>query len=220
MLKNIKPFLGRPLKVLDGVAGSVEDFLFDTETWAIRYLVAETGRWFRSRQVVIPALVLGSTGRNHSFVFAELTAEEVDRSPVLSETQTVSGRYRLALEKRLVPRVWIPEALYGSADILPPQLDAVLISEAESGNLRSVRELIGYRVTGMDGEVGRVTDLVVDDATWVLRRLVVRRSFWPLARTGAISSECIEGLSWAHQEVRAGVTCGTVKWRPVPIRFV
>jgi hypothetical protein len=140
---------------LDGVAGSVKDFLFDKQTWAIRYLMAETERWFRSKQVVIPALVLGSTGRNHAFVFAELTAEEVDRSPVLSDTQTVAGRYRLALEKRLVPRVWIPEALHGSADILPPQLDAVLISEAESGNLRSVRELIGYRVTGMDSEVGR-----------------------------------------------------------------
>lgn len=45
MLKNIQSLQGHKLSANDGEIGHVADFLFDDQTWAIRYLVANTGSW-------------------------------------------------------------------------------------------------------------------------------------------------------------------------------
>ena len=45
MLRNVKNLRGYAIRATDGVIGHVDDFYFDDEVWAIRYLVVETGRW-------------------------------------------------------------------------------------------------------------------------------------------------------------------------------
>jgi len=39
--------------------------------------------------------------------------------------------------------------------------------------LRSLHELHGFAVVGVDGEVGRVHDFLFDDQDWVIRFLVI-----------------------------------------------
>lgn len=45
MLKNINDIYGTRLAATDGEIGHVKDFYFDDESWAVRYLVVETGSW-------------------------------------------------------------------------------------------------------------------------------------------------------------------------------
>jgi hypothetical protein len=40
---------GLVIRATDGELGTVDHFYFDDDTWAIRYLVAETGGWFGGR---------------------------------------------------------------------------------------------------------------------------------------------------------------------------
>jgi hypothetical protein len=47
-------------------------------------------------------------------------------------------------------------------------------SETEEGlNLRSAKEILKYKVKASEGDLGRMEDLVVEDANWFIRFLVV-----------------------------------------------
>ena len=213
MLRNSHTLLGRPIVALDGEAGKLKDFLFDDQTWSIRHLIAETKTWRRSRRVVIPSIFLWPADRDCGSVPVQLTIEQVRNSLGTDSVQTVSGRYRLALQQcQFLPHCWMPDAVHSEPSIVPPALDEVRADEAESTNLRSAREVIGYRVQGIDGEVGTISDFVVDDATWVVRYISVRAGFWLFSRTTRLSADCIERLSWLRKDLTAAVTRSSVKW--------
>ena len=58
MLSKAKTLKGYKLESLDGEIGKVEEFYFDDRHWAIRYLIADTGDWLTSRQVLISPYAL------------------------------------------------------------------------------------------------------------------------------------------------------------------
>ncbi len=64
MLNKAKTLQGYRLDSLDGEIGKVKEFYFDDHHWAIRYLVADTGTWLASRQVLISPYALGAVIRD------------------------------------------------------------------------------------------------------------------------------------------------------------
>jgi len=44
---------GYKLKSLDDEIGRLKEFYFDDKHWTIRYLVADTGNWFKDKLVLI-----------------------------------------------------------------------------------------------------------------------------------------------------------------------
>jgi uncharacterized protein YrrD len=54
MLTN-KHFKDFAIRATDGELGTVDDIYFDDETWAIRYLIVDTGGWLGGRRVLILA---------------------------------------------------------------------------------------------------------------------------------------------------------------------
>jgi hypothetical protein len=213
MLRNLRALFGRPLVALDGEAGKVKDFLFDDRTWSIRYLIAETGTRLGNRPVLIPAIDFEAVDRNYGFIPVGLTSQEVRESPAPSSAQTVSSRSPLAIQRRrFLPHYWAPEAVYPAPSIIPPARDQMSVDEAANANLRSIREVIGYRVRGLNGEIGTISDFVVDDATWVARHILVRTGFWLFSRTAQLSPNCIERLSLLGKDLTAAVTRSSVRW--------
>ena len=53
MLRNAKDLHGFTIHATDGEIGAVDQFYFDDESWAIRYLTVETGGWLGGRSVLI-----------------------------------------------------------------------------------------------------------------------------------------------------------------------
>ena len=49
MLRSAKDLPGLTIRATDGEIGTVKEFYFDDETWAIRYLVVDTGGWLGGR---------------------------------------------------------------------------------------------------------------------------------------------------------------------------
>jgi len=43
----------------DGRIGAVNDFLFDDQTWKIRWLVVDTGSWLLGRKVLVHTSAIG-----------------------------------------------------------------------------------------------------------------------------------------------------------------
>jgi hypothetical protein len=53
--------------------------------------------------------------------------------------------------------------------------------------LRSLKELIGYRIAATDGEIGKIVDFYFDDASWRIRYLVAATGSWLFGRQVLVS---------------------------------
>ncbi len=60
MLRSVSDLHGREIRATDGEIGSVDRFLFDDETWTVRYLVVDTGNWLPGSQVLISHTIGGA----------------------------------------------------------------------------------------------------------------------------------------------------------------
>ncbi len=51
MLFAVSGLMGCAVQASDGEAGAVKDFLFDDQTWKIRWMVVDAGHWLPGRRV-------------------------------------------------------------------------------------------------------------------------------------------------------------------------
>lgn len=202
MLRSILSLRGFSIGAEDGEIGKVHAFLFDDRTWAIRYLVADTGGWLRGRKVLIAAAALERPDW-HAHVFpVELAREQVRNAPDIDADRPVSRQHEAELHKYYN---WVPYwgTGYGAAVSTVPTMQQEPSEDAAqaSPNLRSTREVIGYRIHATDGQIGHVEDFIISDEDWVIRYIVVDTRNWLPGRSVLVSPEWVGGISWEAREV-------------------
>ncbi len=80
--------------------------------------------------------------------------------------------------------------------------------------LRTLKELHDYTIGAVDGVIGHVKDLYLDDEAWVVRYLVVDTGGWLSGRKVLISPMAIGEPDWADQLLPASITKEQVKNSP------
>ncbi|MCF8211571.1 MAG: PRC-barrel domain-containing protein [Rhodoferax sp.] len=80
--------------------------------------------------------------------------------------------------------------------------------------LRSMQELKEYKMGATDGEVGHVTDFFFDDASWVIRYLVVETGSWLMSRRVLISPYSVLPPDWLHRRLPVRINREQVKNSP------
>jgi hypothetical protein len=81
--------------------------------------------------------------------------------------------------------------------------------------LRSLKDLEGYKNEATDGAIGRVDDLIGDDATWVVRYLVVATHKWWPGRKVLIAPPWLVGpISWSERKVKIILTRESIRNSP------
>ena len=80
MLLSIRHLSSFTIEAEDGNIGQVYSFLFDDRTWAIRYLVVDTGKWLPGRKVLIVPSALGRPVGWLRVFPVELTREKIRQS--------------------------------------------------------------------------------------------------------------------------------------------
>jgi len=68
-------------------------------------------------------------------------------------------------------------------------------------NLRSSVAIIGCGIEALDGAIGSVADLVVDDETWEITDVLVDSRQWLPGKLLLISPELIERIDWPEKKV-------------------
>jgi hypothetical protein len=66
----------------------------------------------------------------------------------------------------------------------------------------------------MDGDIGHVQDLLVDDRAWAIRYLIVDTSNWWGGHSVLIAPQWIEAVSWPDAKVSVDLTRQAVKAAP------
>ena len=224
MLVNAAHLKGFEIQATDGKIGTVDQFYFDDETWAIRYLTVETDGWL-GRQVLISPLSIVHTDWQARRLDVALTKKQVENSPNIDTQQPVSRQHEAAYLGYYGypyywggPTMWGPAA-YPSGLPVPKAVFAEVHSreiqkESANSHLRSNQAVTGYHIEAADGEIGHVEGFIMDDETWAIRYLeVATRNWWP-GKKVLVAPAWIQRVSWEQSKVYVGLSRETIKTGP------
>ena len=198
--------------------GTIEDFYFDDQRWTVRYLVARTGSWMSGRSILLSPTAIARVDPEEARFEFRLTAEQIKGAPSVDLAKPVSRQWEAAYAGYYgFPPYW---ALPGAPPTptlpymphwSPEQKDS---GTSEQQHLRSAREVVGYHIQALDGEIGHVDDFVVDDDTWRIRYLLVDTSNWIGGRAVIIAPEWADRVDWMRRRVNLDVTRQKVEDSP------
>jgi len=225
MLTNVTFLKGLAIQATDGELGTVDQFYFDDETWAIRYLTVETGGWFDGREVLISPFSVLHTDFEAKRLDVSLTKKQVENSPDINTHQPVSRQQEAAyLGYYGYPFYWGGPYLWGPAYLpgflaLPEatsteEMADKIRGESTDSHLRSTGAVIGYHVEATDGEIGHVAGFVIDDEAWAIRYVEVATRNWLPGKKVLVSPAWIERVSWADSKIYAGLSREAIKNAP------
>jgi hypothetical protein len=80
-LRSSRHVMGYRIEATDAPIGHVEDFLFDEETWAIRYAVVDTRNWLPGDHVLISPERIRSVSWAERSVVVDMRRNEIRDSP-------------------------------------------------------------------------------------------------------------------------------------------
>jgi sporulation protein YlmC with PRC-barrel domain len=229
MLRSIKALHGFAIGATDGDVGTVRECYFDDETYAVRYLVVDTGAWLSERKVLLSPIAFRAMDWEHRRITTALTKTQVEKSPEIDTDRPVSrqhetnyfGYYGYA-------PYWTGSYLWGISPYPSPGPEpAVLTKHFErerrwvwaarkgtSPHLRSSRAVTGYHIHATDGDIGHVSDFLVDDCSWAIRYLIVDTTNWWAGKKVLLSPGWIERVDWNHSKVHATVTQAQIRNSP------
>jgi sporulation protein YlmC with PRC-barrel domain len=96
-LRSTQDVKGHTIQASDGEIGTVDDFIVDDHTWAIRYLIVDTGIWLPGKKVLVSPQWIERVSWEELTVFVNLSRETIKQSPEYTETAPLSRDYETGL---------------------------------------------------------------------------------------------------------------------------
>lgn len=226
MYRGIKDLHGNDIAAIDGNIGEVHTFYFEDDTWAIRYLVADTGKWLPGRRVLLSTAALEKPKWETEEFPVDLTKKQIENSPDISNERPVSRQKEIeVINYYKWPVYWTADRPrdYGhpNSPAKPSsegvKRESMREKDTTSGDphLRDSREVLGYGIHASDGEIGRVEDFIIDDENWEIYRLVIDTSSFILAgKKVIISPDHVKSVDWTNSKVHVDLSTEDIKNTP------
>ncbi len=97
-LRSIDTVSGYHIEASDGSIGHIDDFIFDDESWAIRYFVIDTRNWWPGgKQVLIATQWIDRIDWVERKAFTSLTRDSIKNSPAYDEAAVLQRDYEVRL---------------------------------------------------------------------------------------------------------------------------
>lgn len=81
-LRSTKEVIGYHILAKDGEIGHAEDFLFDDESWRIKYLLVDTSNWRLDKKVIVSPTLIRDIVWAERQIVVDLEREEIQTSPM------------------------------------------------------------------------------------------------------------------------------------------
>ncbi len=222
-LRRIRDLKDFTIAATDADIGSVYDFYFDDETWTIRYIVVDTGAILSGNKVLISPLALRQPAFTALHIWVNLNWQQVESSPGFDLHKPVSRQHEINFHNHYGwPYYWEGDGVWGSAPDPRTMARTTHVKAAsrkkkknsDDSHLRSTRELAGYHVMALDGEIGHLEDFLFDDESWQIRYAIVdTRNWWPGKRV-LIRPQWIKSASWQDSTIHVNMSRETIKNSP------
>lgn len=197
--------------------GTVNDILLDDLSLMIRYFVVQTGGWLNGRNVLISAAAVEKPEIEQKHLICNLSKEQLENSPPLESHPPVSRQYEILLHEHYnwVPYWGMPVSpaygIYGTPPVASPRSEWRILSHEEQirlerekvgdPHLQSARELHGYALSAIDGDVGSLADLLVESGGWRIKYLIVATGNWLASRKVIIDAAWIRNIDWSGRRI-------------------
>ena len=219
MLRTASHLKGTSIAATDGEIGSVQDLYFDDDTWTVRYLVVDTGTWLPGRQVLISPRSV-RMAPNDDWIPVNLTKQQVENSPSIEADRPVDRQYEEEYSQYYGypyywsgPYRWGTTPYPGEGPLTEARAMSVMPPAGDPG-LRSARNVMGYYIEALDGDIGHVEDFLVDDREWAIRYMIAdTRNWWP-GKKVIVSPEWVKRVSWPDSRVYVDLTKQAIKDAP------
>jgi uncharacterized protein YrrD len=190
MLHEAKDLLGYSVHADGDAVGSVHDLYFDDERWFVRYLLVKAGGTIPAHRVLLPPGLVEEIDDGSMFLYEGSYAAHVENAPGVEAVRPAVARQEAERHRAAPYRAGRP---------------ALTPRPAGESPLRSMGEVEGYRVRSLDGEIGQVADLVVDDEGWAIRYVVIDTRNWLPGKKVLVPARWVTGVSRADAEADAEV---------------
>lgn len=229
MKRSVNSLIGYTIGALDGEIGKVREFYFDDNTWTIRYLIVETGSWLSGRKVLIAPEALYKPEWESAIFPVNLTKEQVKNSPDIDTEKTVSRQQEMKLYDYYPWTNYWEDGLWsgdiGTTGMVMPvpgtlqqsvqNKNQAATQTSENSHLRSTKDLKGYSILAVDGEVGDVEDFIIDDDTRKLSFLVIDTGNWLPGKKVLLFPDLIKEIKWETSTIVVNATVNDIKNSPV-----
>jgi len=211
------------LRGLDADFGRVQEFFIDDRTWAVRYLVADTGGWLRGRQVLLSPHALRAVQPADHVIPVDLTRQQVEASPPVDSDEPLSRHWEDAYHRYYAwPAYWAgsPTIIGGGPILAPIPLITDILDDDNPDHidadphLLSSAALIGHRIQSLDGDIGHVSDVIISDDTWSVAYIEIDTGNW-LGRKSLIARDWLERASWSREVVQVHLHREAIRQAPI-----
>jgi hypothetical protein len=215
---SVKSIFDYKIHARDGDIGSVFDVLLDTAEWRARYLVVDTGGWLFGRKVLIAPVAAHEPDPASGILPVKLTKQEIKDSPDIASDPPLSREQEIAYHDHYRwPYYWMGDGyvglghLDGMAEVpITPGTEAVTESgtaplepDERDYTLRSAKHVIGHAMLSRDGELGKVTDFLMDGTTWRVPYLIAALDE---TRRVLVPTSSVTRIGWPEQDVVVSLT--------------
>ncbi|MEW6117470.1 MAG: PRC-barrel domain containing protein [Nitrospirota bacterium] len=218
-LRSVKRLSGFTIFAKDGDIGIAHELLFDDDTWAIKYLVVHTGPIIAGRKVLIAPEAFSYLVPKAEQFHLKLTREQVSNSPTIEADKPVSLQHQREVHHYFG---W-PWIFMGSRSAIPAPLpeteerEKQLTEQTEERDphLRSSKGIINsYDIEAADGKLGHVEDFLVDDASWIIRYMVVDTRDWLPGKKALVATQWIAHIDFERARVHVDLLKEKIKNSP------
>lgn len=187
----------------DGRAGRIRDFLFDDQSWNVRYIVVSVRIWFWRRQVVLPISAIRKVDWEKKVVWVHLSKEEVRYSAAADSIKPVNRQQELALrEYYRWPAYWGENWCEFSLPSLPAGREYP-VRPQDDPHLRSTDYVTAYQVWDSGALIGRLEDFVLDPCSWHISSLELRDGTWVQSSYALLPTQWVQSISWGKHRMNA-----------------
>jgi uncharacterized protein YrrD len=225
----MKDLNGFTIGATDGDIGTVKECFFDDQSFTVRYVVVDTGSWLAERKVLLSPMAFRAMDWEHKRITAALSRAQVEKSPDVDTHMPVSRQHETEYYGYYgYTPYWEGTYLWGASPYpafeYGPQVSAADLErerrwawEAKARNnphLRSSRAVTGYHIHATDGDIGHVSDFVIDDRSWAIRYMIVDTTNWWPGKKVLVAPTWIENVDWDQSKVHVNVTRSQIEHSP------
>lgn len=102
-LRSSKAVLGHHIQASDDLVGHVADFLFEDDTWALRYLIVDTRNWLPGKHVLVAPQWIRAMSWTERTLSVDLSRRQIEQSPEYDPQHPPSPDYEKALHEHYSP---------------------------------------------------------------------------------------------------------------------
>jgi hypothetical protein len=218
-MQSIKQLYGKKMGASDGDLGHVKDFYFDDQSWAVRYVIADTGNWLTGRQVLISPHAFAGAFQAGKAVQVGLTRKQIEGSPSIESHKPVSRQFEEEYHHYYGwPYYWEGDGLWGGMrgfPILETPPGFVKDGQAKvagpkagatDAHLRSTQAVTGYHIMATDGITGHVCDFLMDPKSWAIQEVVVKTGHRFTGKEVRIAISHVDRISYKESTVFVKLT--------------